>query len=129
MTTLREHLEEGTFDEPLKEFFNKHKGSIPLCCHEMKRTNGEWLITCTWLKSWYPLDKFREKCLECQKEIEGRLKMNKKRKKKIYCLFWTCKKWDSCKHNDYIVAKEKMTLEEAKKKYPEETFCQDWEQE
>lgn len=126
MTTLREHLEEGTFDEVLEKFFLEHKGSTPLCCYEMKRVNGEWVITCSWLKSWYRIEEFKKKCLECQKEIEKRLKERKKRK--VYCLFATCKKWDSCQHNDYIVTLEKLTLEEARKKYPELTFCEDWEQ-
>ena len=31
-----------------------------------------------------------------------------------------------CKHEDYVVAREKMTLEEALKKHPDLSFCEEW---
>jgi len=47
-----------------------------------------------------------------------------------YCLFATCKKaMKECEHTNYIVTTERLSLEEAKKKYPEEKFCEDWKDE
>lgn len=47
---------------------------------------------------------------------------------KKHCLFFTCKKaMEDCEHDEYTVVKEKISLREAKKKYPEVKFCKDWE--
>jgi len=76
LTTLREHLEQGTF-EPFRKFFETYKGSIPLCCYDMKKDKkGNWLIRCHWLKDWMSMEKFHKKCAECQKEMEVKLHGN-----------------------------------------------------
>jgi len=54
-------------------------------------------------------------------------KIEPKKEKKTFCLFWTCARaMEKCGHDEYIVAKEEMTLEEAHKKYPDCSFCGDW---
>ena len=48
-------------------------------------------------------------------------------KKKKYCLFWSCAlAMKECNHEDYVVAREKMTMEEALKKHRDLSFCEDW---
>lgn len=43
------------------------------------------------------------------------------------CLFTTCSKADApCGHDEYTVVCEKLSLEQAKKKYPKAKFCEDW---
>ena len=52
---------------------------------------------------------------------------------KIYCLWGSCGIFETtCPHEDYIVTGKPaciMTLEEAKKTYPDYTFCEDWKPE
>lgn len=73
MTTIREHLEQGTLKGAILSFYKMYKGNTPLCCYENRLVNGEWLITCTWLHELMIFEDFRKKCLECQEEIERRL--------------------------------------------------------
>ena len=57
---------------------------------------------------------------------------------KIYCLWGSCKKFDPekselCQSHDHHfvdgMSAASMSLEEAKKKYPDTKFCEDWEAE
>lgn len=58
-------------------------------------------------------------------------------KDKIYCLWGSCRKFNLdkpnlCSHNDYVATGKPvclMSLEEAKSKYPDTAFCEDWEPE
>lgn len=49
---------------------------------------------------------------------------------KTYCLWGSCKKFEEdCGHDDYICTGKPaclMTLEQAKKEYPDTKFCEDW---
>ena len=47
---------------------------------------------------------------------------------KIYCLLATCRKtMADCGHEENIVTGVELTLEQAKEKYPDLKFCDDWE--
>jgi len=47
-----------------------------------------------------------------------------------HCLWKTCRKAETdCGHEGYYVVIADVTLEEAKKKYPDYEFCEDWEDE
>jgi len=72
MTTLREHLEHGNI-EYVKKHFENLKGSIPMCCFEMKNVNGKIYVRCSWSKHWLILEEFREFCKNCQREIARRI--------------------------------------------------------
>lgn len=42
-------------------------------------------------------------------------------------MFWNCAlAMKECKHENYVVSREKMTMEEALKKYRDLSFCEDW---
>lgn len=75
-STIRERLEDGSIEQHWIDYFLKYKGHAPLCCHEAKKKEdeGEWKITCSWLKEWFPEKEFKKKCLACQKIIEKKLK-------------------------------------------------------
>lgn len=80
MTTIREYIEDQNISEPILQWYNDHKGSIPLCCYEMRKTVRGWLIRCHWLQlqddtgaGWCTEEEFKEKCLECQAIIEKKL--------------------------------------------------------
>jgi len=77
MTTLREHLENGTLEGEILEFYKRNVGQVPLCCFECKKIQGKWMISCSWLKQYYSLDEFTEKCLECQEEMKKKMKEGK----------------------------------------------------
>lgn len=70
MTTLREHLNQGTLVGPILEFYLKNKNKVPLCCFENKKVRGQWLIKCHWLKKYMTFEEFERKCKQCQQEME-----------------------------------------------------------
>jgi len=48
---------------------------------------------------------------------------------KIYCLFATCDKFETCGHDKHIIVDEKISLIDAKRKYLDAKFCEDWRHE
>jgi len=56
-------------------------------------------------------------------------------REKTYCLFGSCRKFDPqkpelCNHHNYICTGKPdcfLSLEEAKKQYPDTKFCEAWE--
>ena len=75
MTTLRERIERGELNEEIKKYFIQNRGTIPLCCFQVKNEKGITYVRCGWSKDWLPLEKFREFCQKCQEEIAQKLKV------------------------------------------------------
>lgn len=73
MTTLRERIERGEINEEIKKYFIQNRGTIPLCCFQVKNEKEVTYVRCGWSKEWLPLEKFREFCRKCQKEIAEKL--------------------------------------------------------
>ena len=73
MTTLRERIERGEINEEIKKYFIQNRGTIPLCCFQVKNEKGITYVRCGWSKDWLPLEKFREFCKKCQEEIGKKL--------------------------------------------------------
>lgn len=74
MTTIREYCERETIPPFIREYWEKNKGQVPLCCFETSKTETGWKIKCTWLNAWYSFPEFKMKCMKCQVEIEKYLK-------------------------------------------------------
>jgi hypothetical protein len=78
LTTIRERIEDDQFFPWVINHFVKHKGQVPLCCFSNKKTKKGWVLNCTWLRSQGVKDlsfkEFQVKCLECQKEIEKKIR-------------------------------------------------------
>lgn len=78
MTTVRERIENNQFFPWVINHFVKHKGQVPLCCFSYTQKKEGWVMNCTWLRSQgikdLPFEEFQIKCLECQKEIERKIR-------------------------------------------------------
>ena len=79
-STIRERLEAGTIEQHWIDYFFKYKGHTPLCCHEAQKKGekGEWKVTCSWLKKWFPEKDVVLLCIsgkdvELKKDEEGHL--------------------------------------------------------
>lgn len=81
MTSLRGRLDQGILMKADIEFFKQNKGSVPLCCCEIRFREPltylklkEPLFKCDQCAVRLPMSTFRPFCLKCQEYIEKKLK-------------------------------------------------------
>lgn len=81
MTSIREKARRNNLTQADIDFFERNKGSVPLCCIHVWLVNPrtyeryeEPRYKCDQLKRAIPFKKFEKFCLKCQKEIEECLK-------------------------------------------------------